>query len=637
MISNIIRICYKIIENDIYESVYEGWYNEREETFVTENEAQLSDYKDPTSGLPLKKMDEKSYFFRQSRYQNELIQHIKQNLEFVQPASIREHILTRLQEPLLDVSVSRTTFAWGIPVPEGFDPAHVMYVWFDALSNYLSGIHALVPLNEAIENQFDPRLKKYWPADCHIIGKDIVWFHCVIWPCMLMSAHLPLPKTVFAHGFINGPDHRKMSKSLGNVVNPNELLAKYSPDTFRYYLSTSATYGGDLDFLEENLIAKHNAELADTLGNLIHRTFNLLHKNAGGEIPDCNHTDNLDDVCYPFDISKCIAETEEAMKTFSIEKGSYIAMEITRNTNKFLTDMEPWKLKKTDEENLKKAKILRMTAEATYVLAHFLAPYIPTAATLIFEKLQTPPRPIKTLNTEFHNLTPGTKLAPLQENLVLFTKIMDSSEEQNSSKISNAEQARLNKEAKQKLKEEKVKSAKKGKDSNEVEQPDWSKIDIRVGEIVNVWNHPDADRLFCEEINVGEEEPRKIASGLREHYTLEQMQGKKILVVCNLKTAKLAGFESSGMVLCAKKEDKVELVNVPENSIVGERLSTMELGESISSFDPFSPGQVKKKKIWEMIAEGLMTNSEGQATFQGVPLVTSAGVCTSSLFEAPIN
>lgn len=218
---------------DIYLDAYSGWYNVREETFVTESDAQLADYNDPVSGKPLKKVEEASYFFRMSNFHDRLVQHIEDNPNFIRPEHHRNLILTRLRDDKLrDLSISRTSFDWGIPVPDGFDQKHVMYVWFDALSNYLTGVDALgVNDPEAGPNE---NLAKYWPADVHIIGKDILWFHTVIWPTILMSANLPLPKTVFAHGFVNDKEGKKMSKSLGNVVDPHDMLDKYPVDIFRW-------------------------------------------------------------------------------------------------------------------------------------------------------------------------------------------------------------------------------------------------------------------------------------------------------------------------------------------------------------------------------------------------------------------
>jgi methionyl-tRNA synthetase len=220
-------------KGDIYLDKYSGWYNIREETFVTDNDAALSDFKDPTSGLPLKKVEEASYFFKMSAYHDQLVQYIQDHPDFIRPERHRNQILTRLAaDGLRDLSISRTTFDWGISVPEGFEKDHVMYVWMDALSNYLTGVNGL----GANEEETKEGLEHFWPASVHIIGKDILWFHTVIWPCLLLSAGIPLPKTVFAHGFVNDAEGVKMSKSLGNVVDPHEMLDKFHRDTFRWYV-----------------------------------------------------------------------------------------------------------------------------------------------------------------------------------------------------------------------------------------------------------------------------------------------------------------------------------------------------------------------------------------------------------------
>jgi methionyl-tRNA synthetase len=218
---------------DIYLDAYSGWYNVKEETFVTENEAELNNFQDPTTGQPLKRVEEESYFFKMSAYQQRLIQHIKENPNFIRPEQHRNNIMNRLtSDELRDLSISRMTFSWGISVPEGFKENHVMYVWIDALSNYLTGVNGLgVNDDGSIEG-----LEKFWPANVHIIGKDILWFHTVIWPCLLMSANLPIPQTVFAHGFVNDKEGKKMSKSLGNVVDPHDMLDKFHVDTFRWYV-----------------------------------------------------------------------------------------------------------------------------------------------------------------------------------------------------------------------------------------------------------------------------------------------------------------------------------------------------------------------------------------------------------------
>ena len=375
---------------DIYLDTYEGWYNVREETFVTETDAAASNYCDPVSGKPLKKMKEESYFFRQSRFQERLVKHIEDNPEFIQPARRRNEILVRLREDdLRDLSVSRTTFDWGIPVPDA--PKHVLYVWFDALTNYLTG--AGWPEKRDGDG--------FWPADVHIIGKDIIWFHCVIWPCMLWSAGLPLPKTVFGHGFVTASDGQKMSKSIGNVVDPMEQLAKYSSDTFRYYLMRTGVYGSDIPFSESNLVYVHNSDLADVMGNLVHRATNLCSKNCGGAVPDCA-------VDVVFDVAALRVQTELAMKSFEVQRCCELAINAMKDTNKYLTDSAPWAVKGEGRRSERLSSFVRRSRLCTPPRTSF-PPFIPDATDAIFQKLGTPATPIWKLKSE-KNLAPGTEV-----------------------------------------------------------------------------------------------------------------------------------------------------------------------------------------------------------------------------------
>ena len=279
-------------QGGVYLGNYVGWYNVREETFVTETDAAANDFKDPMSGVPLKKMEEPSYFFKLSDYQQRLLDHIAAHPEFIMPKERRNEVLERLAVPLMDLSVSRTTFDWGIACP-GDTPGHVMYVWFDALSNYISGI-GYDPL--AADPSKASALAKFWPANVHLIGKDIIWFHCVIWPAILMCAGCPLPKTILAHGFVHGADGKKMSKSLNNVVDPYDVLQRFSVDSFRFFLVRDAPFGGDVTFSETALALRHNAELADTFGNLVHRSLALCLKYCGGKVPDVAAAPSVVDV-----------------------------------------------------------------------------------------------------------------------------------------------------------------------------------------------------------------------------------------------------------------------------------------------------------------------------------------------------
>lgn len=609
------EMCSK--SDDIYLNFHEGWYNEREECYVTDLDAATSDYKDPGTGLPYKRVSEETYFFKMSKYANRLIAHIEENPSFCEPENARNEILTRLKAPegLKDLCISRTTFSWGIRVPEGFDQKHIMYVWFDALTNYLSGVQVL---DEGSE------LSKYWPAGKHIIGKDIKWFHCVIWPTMLMSAGLPLPASVFSHGFVNAADGRKMSKSFNNTIDPHAMLDKYPLDTLRYYVTSSATYGTDLNFSEPALIQMHNSELADVLGNLVHRALNLSHKYCGGVVPDMPHDAQFDS---PFDLAMLKEDIQALSSACSLHLVAFKAMEAVRNTNRFLTEAEPWKMKGENEP--RRVAVVRTTLEAIYAFSHFLGPIIPMAAEKIFQKLGTQPTTIASLKSDLYNLVPGT---PLTVGEILFTKIEMPGEKEESDKQKGG-------------KGDKKGGAggagkAKGKAAEpDPNQPDFTKLEIRVGVLEKVWNHEAADKLYCEEISFGGEiEPRQVASGLRAHYSLQEMTGRRVLVVCNLKPAKMVGFESAGMVLAAKHEDgRVELVTPPEEAKLGEMV-TIEGTMVEEAWIPWAPNRVDKKKVWQAVAADLKTNDGCQVTWKDQLLSTSAGPCAvPSANNSPVS
>jgi len=589
---------------DIYLDKYEGWYLVREERFVTDQEAQEWDYKDPGSGKPLTKMSEPSFFFRLSKYKDIILKHVKDNKEFIQPTQYRNEILAKLESiEMRDLSISRGTFSWGVPCPE--EPVngkqHVMYVWFDALTNYLSGVHGTDKSHE---------LSHFWPADCHVIGKDIIWFHTVIWPSMLLSGGVPLPKSVAVHGFISGSDGRKMSKSYGNVINAHDMLDKLPADTFRWYLCREAEYGGDLKFSEESLKLMHNSELNDNLGNLVQRAVTM----CGGSVVEADMSLMKD---KPFDLAQLKKGVAEAMDGHRFMEAANLTITASGATNKWLADIAPWKMKE-EERQAERAACLRLLLEAIYVLAHFFAPFIPLAAAAIFKKLSTPARPITDLSDSFANLTTGTEVVT---GSILFQQI----------------------EVKADVKDKKDGKEKKAKEPEappaDDNQPLFSKLDIRVGHIVKAWHHPHADRLFVEQIDVGDSTgPRQIVSGLREHYTLEEFEGRKLLVVCNMKPAKLMKVESCGMVLCAKNPEKkiVELLDVPEGCKIGDRVLLEGMPHT---FQPAKPDVVKSQKIWESVAEELKTDANKIACFAGKPLTTASGIKfpAPSQASAPIS
>jgi methionyl-tRNA synthetase len=575
---------------DIYLDKYEGWYNIREEKFVPENEAKLNDYKDE-DGTPLSKVKEESYFFRMGKYQKQLIEHYEKNLDFVLPISRRNEMLSRLKkDELRDLSASRTTFDWGIPIPNDASKKHVMYVWFDALSNYLTGVDVLLG--------DESKLKKYWPCNVHVIGKDILWFHSVIWPTMLMSAGIPLPKTIFAHGFVNAADGRKMSKSFGNTIDPHKCLDIVPSDTFRYYLIRETPYGADMSFSEDAMKIVHNSDLADSLGNLFSRAVAMCKRYCGGKIPDEKSEGS-------FDIEKIIKKVENVMETYELSKMAGAFISSVHDVNKYLTDREPWKMK--DEK--KRAGVVRTILESCFYFAHFFAPICPVASSKMLKTLNVGMKPLLELSIGFDNLPNGQVIGNAE---VLFPKLID--EDKN-------KKAATGKNTKSKNKGGGGKNRKVQSDPN---QNVFTQVDIRVGQIAKVWEHEGSDKLFCEEIDIGEGKPRQIASGLRKYYTLNDLQDRKVLVVCNLKKAKLAGFDSEGMVLCASIDGKTEFVDPPADAKIGENVKIDGL-----TGEPVGSNQMKKRKIWSKVQPGLKTNKDRIACWEGKIMMTSAGPCTA--------
>lgn len=447
---------------------------------MTDSEAELCNYCDPTTGQPLQKVQEASYFFKMSEYHDRLVEHIEENPEFIRPEAHRNLILARLKgDRLRDLSVSRTTFTHGIPVPEGFEPNHVMYVWFDALTNYLTGVDALGVNNE--DGSKDEELAKLWPADVHIIGKDILWFHTVIWPCILMSAGLPLPKTVFAHGFVNDKEGKKMSKSVGNVVDPHDMLDLFNVDSFRWYLCKEAPYGGELSFSEESMRDMHNADLVKTLGNLVQRATVLCGKHCGGTVPDVPGPDPK-----VLDFDEVRKAYIKEMEAYALEGGANVAIQACRDINGYLTQEEPWKLK-GDEFAERRQVIVRATLEAVYAVAHLLLPFIPTGASEIFKKMNTPPSSLREIDPSLRNLAVGTKVdvgGILYEiNKSEEEKLLSKKEASKNKKASYEEAQRLKKEKKAKEVAASKAAREKGGGGD---QPAFTKIDIRVGQITKV-------------------------------------------------------------------------------------------------------------------------------------------------------
>lgn len=509
-----------------------------------------------------------------------------------------------------DFSISRSTISWGIPVPN--DPDQVIYVWFDALLGYISAL-----IKDGQEPTLANAIKQGWPCDVHIIGKDILRFHAVYWPAMLMSAGMPLPSLIYSHGFLT-KDGLKMGKSLGNVLEPKDLLAEHGSDAVRYYFSKGLDFGGDGDFSEERFGNVLNADLANDLGNMLNRCLKPLKKHNGESFP--THTTAAD---HPLRIlaaessKKCAAAYDE----LDFRAAGEAALELTRAGNKYMDDMAPWTLFK--EGKIEEGTAVLMTIlEAARIVSVILSPMVPRVSGKVYQQLgfeQGTYATIQWSHTAWRDLPPGQAI-PEPEGV--FKRIEAKVDEEADALKAAAVQAAA-----------KTKAAKK-QAGGAVEVADILRVDMRVGKILSAAPHPDAESLYVEMIDVGDVAPRQVVSGLAKYMPVEDLVGKKVVVLCNLKPAKMRGVESAGMVLAAGT-DVVELLQPPEDATVGE-LIKVEGGE-----DPTPDEMLKSKsaqKVWDRVAEKLATNDKLEATYDGVPLVTSKGPCTvATLKGSPIK
>jgi len=498
---------------DVYKGFYQGDYCVSCERAYTKSE--LKDGNCPVHDKPTTPMEQESYFFRLGKYREPLCRHIQEHPDFIRPPERRNEILSRLEDEVLDLSISRSAFDWGIPVPD--DPSHVIYVWFDALSNYVSAL-------------FQPRenYSRYWPADCHVIGKDIIWFHTVIWPAMLLSAGYPLPEQVYAHGFILDKDGRKMSKQLGNVVDPLEVAREYSVDVLRFYFLRSFSSGTDGNFSLGELEERYRSELADQLGNLVLRIAKLAQR-LGGTIRTPGYASDLDPKPTIDDYFRYVDSREHHRSVDAL--WSYI-----KRVNAYLTEKEPWKLGEHQRERFE--AVIGCAQEALRVIAHLLHPVMPGVAKSIAESLGFKIGALEALPSgpASYRVTPSKALFPRRE--------------------APGPAAPAERPAKP-----------------EAVDP-FSRLEIRVGRIEEVRNHPDADSLFAMTIDLGTEK-RSICAGLRKYLDTSDLEGRKVIVLANLKPAMLRGIESRGMVLATDRKDGKVVPVDPGDAAVGE-LVTVE-------------------------------------------------------------
>ena len=534
-------------QGDIYKGHYEGMYCTPCESFFTES--QLVDGKCPDCGREVTPAKEEAYFFRMSKYADRLIEHINTHPEFIQPESRKNEMMNNFLLPgLQDLCVSRTSFKWGIPVD--FDPKHVVYVWIDALSNYITG------LGYDVDGNNDPLYDKYWPADLHLIGKDILRFHTIYWPIMLMALDVPLPKQIFGHPWLLQGDG-KMSKSKGNVIYADDLANLFGVDAVRYFVLHEMPFENDGTITWELMVERMNSDLANTLGNLVNRTISMSNKYFDGVVSNKGVDEEVDD-----DFKKVILDTPvkaaEKMDKLRVADAITEIFTLFKRCNKYIDETMPWALAKEEDKQDRLATVLYNLIEGITIGASLLEPFMPETSKKILAQINAQPRAFEDM-TEFGKYPSDNTVTEKPEILFARMDIKDVME-----KVEEIKAAQKAEKAEEKYPEVEKKP--------EITIDDFDKVQIQVGEVIKCEPVPKAKKLLVSQIKIGAE-TRQIVSGIAKYYKPEEMVGKKVAVITNLKPCKLCGVESQGMILAAgDDEGNLSVVTVDKDIVSGSEI-----------------------------------------------------------------
>ena len=538
-------------QGDIYKGHYEGMYCTPCESFFTES--QLVDGKCPDCGRPCVPAKEEAYFFKMSKYADKLIDYINTHPDFIQPESRKNEMMNNFLLPgLQDLCVSRTSFKWGIPVD--FDPKHVVYVWLDALTNYITGI------GYDCDGNSSDKFNKYWPADLHLIGKDIIRFHTIYWPIFLMSLDLPLPKQVFGHPWLLQGDG-KMSKSKGNVIYADELVEFFGVDAVRYFVLHEMPFENDGVITWELMVERLNSDLANTLGNLVNRTISMSNKYFNGVVENKNVTEPVDEDLKSF-ILQVPKNVSAKMDKLRVADAITEVFSLFKRCNKYIDETMPWALAKDETKQDRLATVLYNLVEGICIGASLLKSFMPRTTERILVQLNANERTLEEME-QFGLYPSGNRVTDKPE--ILFARL-DLKEVLEKVEKLHPKKEEPKEEPKEEVEEEKTENVIDIEAKPEITFDDFEKLQFQVGEIIACEEVKKSRKLLCSQVKIGSQ-VRQIVSGIKAHYSAEEMVGKKVMVVTNLKPAKLAGILSEGMILCAEDADGNLSLMVPEKEM----------------------------------------------------------------------